>query len=202
MKNIWLIITGIIIGILATMFYLEKQKNTDIHQQSNTLLQSVEHLNKMVTTEAVFSEVYSYKDSDKYMFDLLQFDKNVILLVNAKVQISYDLRKLNVELDSVHKIIKIKNIPQEEVEIFPDIKYYDLQQSTFNQFSSEDLNKINTDAVEQIKNHLDLTTLRLQAKKQFLENLENLYLLSKVLGWKIEDNHLMQNLQADTTLLP
>jgi len=200
MKNILLILSGIIIGILLTLFYQEKQKNKNISKQSQTILQQVKLMNKMVTAEAYFNEVYSYKDSDKYLFDLLQFDKNVVLLVNAKAQISYDLSQMDIQLDSVHKIIKIVKIPKEQVEIFPDIKYYDLQQSTLNQFTKDDLNKINQDAIDRIKSHIDLAQLRLKAKKQLLENLQNLYILSKVYGWKVEDNHLMQNLKSDLLL--
>jgi len=197
MKRIGYFVLGIIFGIILLLFYQEKQKNKAIHLQSHTLQQQVKNLNKMVVTEAYYHEVYSYNDSDKYFFDLLNFDKNVILLVNAKAQISYDLSKLQVEIDSINKIIKIKNIPKENLEIFPSITYYDLQQSTLNQFSKDDLNRINKDAVEQIKSHINISELRLKAKKQLLENLKNLYILSKVYGWKIEDNHLMQNLKSD-----
>jgi len=197
MTRIFTFIAGIIVGILLTLLYLERQKNEDIHIQSNTIMQNIKQMNKMVVTEAYFDEVYSYNDTDKYLFDLLEFDKNVILLVKAKAQISYDLSKMKVELDTVNKIIKIKELPQEQVEIFPSIQYYDLQQSTWNQFTKDDLNEVNRKAIEQIKEHIDLTELRLKAKKQLLQNLQNLYILSKIYGWKIEDNHYMQNLKSD-----
>ncbi len=200
MRYLSLLLAGIIIGVLLTLFYQEQQKNKDISRQSHTLLKQVALLNKMVTAEAYYNEVYSYKDSDKYLFDLLQFDKNVVLLVDAKAQISYDLSQLGITLDSVHKIIKINKIPEAEVEIFPNIRYYDLNQSTLNQFTKDDLNKINADAIEKIKQHIDLSKLRLKAKKQLFENLQNLYILSKVYGWKIEDNNLMQNLKSDLLL--
>ncbi len=200
MRYLSLLLAGIIIGVLLTLFYQEQQKNKDISRQSHTLLKQVALLNKMVTAEAYYNEVYSYKDSDKYLFDLLQFDKNVVLLVDAKAQISYDLSQLGITLDSVHKIIKINKIPKAEVEIFPNIHYYDLNQSTLNQFTKDDLNKINADAIEKIKQHIDLSKLRLKAKKQLFENLQNLYILSNVYGWKIEDNNLMQNLKSDLLL--
>ncbi len=200
MSKIFTLLTGIIIGILLTLWFQERQKNEDIHQQSQILLENVKHLNKMVVAEAYYNEVYSYKDSDKYLFDLLQFDKNAILLVTAKAQISYDLNRLQIHLDSVHKIIHITNIPKEQVEIFPHIQYYDIQQSTLNQFDKNELNKMNADAIAKIKSHIDLTQLRLKAKKQLLENLQNLYALSKIYGWKVEDQHLKQNLQSDLVL--
>ena len=197
MTKIFTLLTGIIIGILLTLWYQERHKNEDIRQQSNVILQNVKHLNKMVVAETYYNEVYTYKNSDKYLFDMLQFDKNVILLVNAKAQISYDLSQLQIRLDSVHKIIHITNIPKEQVEIFPRIQYYDLQQSSLNQFDKEDLNKINADAIAKITSHINLSQLRLKAKKQLLENLQNLYVLSKIYGWKVEDEHLMQNLKSD-----
>ena len=200
MAKIFTLLTGIIIGILATLWFQERQKNEDIYQQSQVLLENVKHLNKMVVAEAYYNEVYSYKDSDKYLFDLLQFDKNAILLVTAKAQISYDLNQMKIRLDSVHKIIYITNLPKEQVEIFPHIQYYDLQQSTINQFDKDDMNKMNTDAVEKIKSHIDLTQLRLKAKKQLLENLQNLYALSKIYGWTVKDNHLKKNLESDLIL--
>jgi len=197
MTRIFTFIAGIIIGILLTLLYLERQKNQEIHIQSNTIMQNIKQMNKMVVTEADFDEVYSYNDSDKYLFDLLEFDKNVILLVKAKAQISYDLSKMKVELDTVNKIIKIKELPEEQVEIFPSIRYYDLQQSTWNQFTKDELNEVNRKAIEQIKEHINLSELRLKAKKQLLQNLQNLYILSKIYGWKIEDNHYMRNLKSD-----
>ncbi len=200
MQKIFTFIIGIIVGVVLTLWYLERQKNNEIHIQSNTIREQIKQLNKMVVVEADFNEVYSYNDSDKYLFDLLQFDKNIILLVHAKAQISYDLNRMKIELDSVHKLIKIKEIPQEQVEIFPEIQYYDMKQSSLNQFTKDDLNEINNKAVEQIKEHINLSQLRLKAKKQLLNNLQNLYIISKVYGWRIDDNHLMQNLKSDLLL--
>ena len=200
MSRIFILIAGIIIGIFATLWFQERQKNEDIRQQSQVLLENVKHLNKMVVTEAYYNEVYSYKDSDKYLFDMLQFDKNAILLVTAKAQISYDLRKMKISLDTLHKVINITGIPKEQVEIFPTIRYYDIQQSSFNQFDKDDMNKMNTEAIEQIKSHINISQLRLKAKQQLLENLRNLYVLSSIYGWKVEDNHLKQNLESDLLL--
>ena len=197
MKNLYFIFFGLIIGIIGTLWFQEHQKNKEIHQQSNTIRQQIKLLNKMVTAEAYYNEVYSYNDSDKYFFDMLNFDKNVILLVDAKAQISYDLSKMKVDLDSVHKIIKLIDLPKAEEEIFPSIKYYDLQQSTLNQFTKDELNNINNKAIEQIKSHINVSDLRLKAKKQLLKNLQNIYLLSSIYGWKVEDNHYLQNLKSD-----
>ncbi len=50
---------------------------------------------------------------------------------------------MNIQIDSIGNKIIINKIPSEEILISPDVKYFDLQQSQFNTFSKEELNKIN-----------------------------------------------------------
>jgi len=187
MKRITYLILGIFIGILLSLLYIEKQKTKEIHQQSNIILENIKNMNKMIVSEAYFNQVYSFSDTDKYLFDMLNFDKNVVLLVNARAQVSYDLNSLKIELDSIHKIIKISNIPKEEISIIPDIKYFNLEQSSFNSFTKDELNDINRKAIKQIKESIDLTDLKKKAKKQLFKNLQNIYALSKIYGWKVEE---------------
>jgi len=182
MKRIFYILIGIVIGILLSLLYLEKQKTQEIRQQSNVILENIKNMNKMIVSEAYFNQVYSFSDSDKYLFDMLNFDKNVVLLVNAKAQVSYDLDKLKIEVDSIHKLIKISNIPKEEVSIIPDIRYYNLEQSSFNSFTKDELNEINRKAIKQIEESIDLSEVRKKAKRQLLKNLQNIYALSKIYG--------------------
>jgi len=192
MRKISFFIFGIIIGVLLSLLYFEKQKNETIHRQSNVILENIKKMNKLIVTEAYFNEVFSYSDSDKYFFDMVNFNKNAVLLVNARAQISYDLSQLKIDVDSIHKIIKINEIPKEEVTIIPDIKYYDLKQSSFNSFNKEELNEINRKAVEQIKSHIDLSDIRKKAKERLLEELKNIFILSKMYDWKVEEGDLQE----------
>ncbi len=188
MKRFFYLFIGIIIGIILSLLYFEKKKNQEIQQQSHVILENIRNMNKMIVSEAYFNQVYSYSDSDKYLFDMLNFDKNVVLLVNAKAQVSYDLNKMKIEVDSLHKIIKISHIPKEEINIIPDIRYYNLEQSSFNSFTKDELNEINRNAIAQIKESIDLNGVRKKAKNQLLKNLRNLYVLSKSYGWKVEES--------------
>ncbi len=187
MKSFIYIILGILIGILLSLFYMERQKNQEVHQQSNVIMENIKNMNKLIVSEAYFNQVYSYSDTDKYLFDMLNFDKNIVLLVNARAQISYDLNQMKIEVDSIHKIIHISNIPKEEVVIIPDIRYFNLEQSSFNSFSKEELNEINRKAIKQIKESIDLSDLHQKAKKQLIKNLANIYALSKIYGWKVQE---------------
>jgi hypothetical protein len=97
-----------------------------------------------------FFEVYNYSDSKKYFYDYVSFDKKVIITVNATVEVGYDLSKLEVQKDSLQKKIYINKVPDEEITISPDVKYFDLQKSRFNAFSKEGINKINQKSVEEL----------------------------------------------------
>jgi hypothetical protein len=131
--------------------------------------------------------VYNYENAKKYFYDTFEFKKSAIVTVNAKVQVSFDLNKLEVEVDSVKRKIILKKIPQEEVNIIPDVKYFDLQQSTFNSFTKEELNQINKSSIRKIKEAAEVTFLQLDAKERLVEELKKIYELSAILGWEVVD---------------
>ena len=110
------------------------------------------------------------------------------LSINAKVEVGYDLSKLEIQIDSVGKQIIINKIPKEEVLISPDIKYFDIQQSRFNTFSRSELNMLNDRAIEKIKATITVSDLQKDAKKRLFEELSKIYQLSKIYNWKVVDN--------------
>jgi len=187
MRKIFTLLLVFIIGVLSTFLFVEKTKKHTQKEQTQVILNGIKKVQKLVVTEGSFSEIYSYEDSDKYFFETLSFDKKAIVAVNATVQISYDLGQLKVEVDSINKIIKLKHIPKEELTIIPDVRFFDLQQSQFNSFTSSELNTIRQNALAQIKENARLVKLRETAKENLLETLENFFILSQSYGWKIEE---------------
>jgi hypothetical protein len=141
-----------------------------------------------VVSEGTFSEVYNYSDSKKYFYDYLSFDKKAMVIVNAKVEVGYDLSQLEIQIDSIGRKIIIQKIPSQEIVISPFVKYFDLQQSQFNSFSKEELNKINEKSIEKIRETIEVTTLKEEAKTRLFEELSKIYQLSSVYGWQVEDN--------------
>ena len=79
--------------------------------------------------------------------------------------------------------------------IIPDVRFFDLQQSQFNTFSASELNTIRQNALKQLKDNARLIKLRENAKKNLLETLENLFVLSKSYGWKVEETQDLKLLQ-------
>ncbi len=175
-------------GFLIAKFWYDKQEDKYQQEEIEVVLNGIQNLSKLVVSEGSFSEMYSFSDTKKYLYDYLSFEKKAILIVNAKVEVGYDLSKLEIQIDSIGKQIIINKIPEEEVLISPDIKYFDLQQSQFNTFSKAELNTLNDKAIEKIKSIITVSTLQKDAKNRLFEELSKIYQLSKIYNWKVVDN--------------
>lgn len=177
-----------LLGFFIAKFWYDKKEKNHKKEEIQVVLNSIQNLSKLVVSQGTFSEVYNYSDSKKYFYNYLSFDKKAIVTVNAKVEVGYDLSQLDIQIDSIGKKIIINKIPIEEVVISPDVKYFDLQQSQFNSFSKDELNKINQKSIEKIKETIEITTLKEKAKTRLFEELSKIYQLSSVYGWQVVDN--------------
>ncbi|PKH49564.1 hypothetical protein CXF68_02150 [Tenacibaculum sp. Bg11-29] len=177
-----------LLGFLIAKFWYDKTAKKHQQEEIKVVLNGVQNLSKLVVSEGSFSEMYSFSDSKKYLYDYISFEKKAILSVNAKVEVGYDLSKLEIEVDSIGRQIIINKIPKEEVLISPDIKYFDLQQSQFNTFSKSELNKLSDKAIEKIKSTITVSNLQKDAKIRLFEELSKIYQLSKIYNWKVVDN--------------
>jgi hypothetical protein len=176
------------IGFFIAKFWYDKKEENHQKEEIQVVVNSIKNISKLVVSKANFSEIYNYSDSKKYFYDYVSFDKKVIITVNANVEVGYDLSKLEIQIDSLQKKIYINKIPEEEITISPDVKYFDLQQSQFNTFSKEDLNKINKKSIDKIKQTIQLTNLKAAAKTRFFEEISKIYQLSAIYGWEVVDN--------------
>lgn len=184
---------GFLIGILVmaalAMLYrvFFKSKNAEVDIEATTIMKSVESISKLMVLEGQFTETYTYQERSKVFFDLIPLEKKAIVILNAKVIIGYDLKKMVIFVDKENKRVVIEKLPQEEVNIIPDIKFYDIQASTFTSFNKDDINKVQDDAKAKIEQQIEQSTLKLQARQRLLENLNSLVQISNAIGWKVED---------------
>ena len=176
-----------LLGFLIAKFWYQKDQTNFEKEEINVIVNSIKNMSKLVISSTSFSEFYNYSDSKKYFYDVVSFDKKAIVSVNANVEVGYDLSKLDIQIDSIAKKKYINNIPKEEINISPNVKYFDLQQSQFNSFSKEELNKINQKSIEKIKNTIELSALKKEAKTRFFEEISKIYQLSAVYGWQLVD---------------
>lgn len=176
-----------LIGFFVAKFWYQDEEKNYEKEEIQIVLNSIKNLNKLVVSKGSFSEIYNYTDSKKYFYNYISFDKKAIVSVNADVEVGYDLSKLNIEIDSIAKEISIHKIPKEELMIFPRVNYFDLQQSSFNTFSKEELNIIQTKSIAKIKKTEAVTKLRKQSKDRLFEELSKIYQLSAVYNWRVID---------------
>lgn len=200
MRRLLVYILVFIIGLLVGVVLLQKTKKDYRQEQVEIIQNGIKNVSKLVVAEESFTQFYQYSNADKYLFETLQFDKKVILIVKAKVLVSYDLKKMETEIDSIHKKIIIKKIPQEELTIVPSYQYYDFKQSVFNTFTKEELNAVQKSSVEKMKKSLEVSKSKDIAQKRLIEELNQLWSVAKIMGWTIEDQ--TQNKLIDSVLKP
>ncbi|MGY5850085.1 DUF4230 domain-containing protein [Salegentibacter sp. F14] len=156
-------------------------------EEENKLLQEqIKNVGKLVVTEGTFSQVYSYKDSRKFYLDIFSARKKALIVVNARAQVAYDLSQLKTDIDRENKIVRILDIPKEEVTIHPEIKYYDITQDYLNQFNAEDHNRIRNRIKASIQEKVDSSTLKSNAQNRLISELQKIYILTSSLGWTLE----------------
>lgn len=202
MKRI-LIGVAIIVGVILLFKFCDfKKDESDIEYNSNLIQQQILNVGKLVVTEGHFSEVLTYKDQDKYLMDLISFEKKALIVVNADVTVSYDLRQVKYDIDEKNKVITITNIPEEEIKISPDIKFYDVDQSRFNQFTGDDYNKVNKTVRANLAKKIEKSTLKSNAKNRLVSELSKILILTNSMGWtlKFEGNVIEKETDLKTNI--
>jgi hypothetical protein len=174
-----------LLAIIYRVFFTSKSAEVDI--AATTIMKSVESISKLMVLEGQFTETYTYQERSKVFFDLIPQEKKAIVILNAKVLIGYDLKKMVIFIDKENKKILIERLPKEEVNIIPDLKFYDVQTSTFTNFTKDDINKVQEDAKDKIEQQIDQSNLRVQARQRLLENLSSVINLTQAIGWTVED---------------
>ena len=167
--------------------YFTKSKDNSTIEYDTALIQSqIKNVAKLVVTEGHFSEVLTYKDQRKTYIPGLTFDKKALVIVNAEVTVAFDMSQLTYDIDAENKILTLTNIPEEEIKIYPELKYYDTESSRFNEFTGTDYNKIAKIAKANIAKKIEKSTLKSNAKNRLVSELSKLLIVTKSMGWKLE----------------
>jgi phage pi2 protein 07 len=177
--------------IIAILVFRRPQSSNEtiIEQQTAMIQEQLQHVGKLIVTEATFSQIYTYEDTKKYFFDLYASKKKAIVTATARVTVSFDLRQLQTELDEENKRVIIKYIPEEEVMVYPKLDYYDMQSETFNTFDVNDLKKIQKNVEALIEKEIYKSGIRKNAKDQLIGELTQIFILTKAYGWTLEYEH-------------
>jgi hypothetical protein len=195
------IVFGIVIGLVLVfgLRYCEYKKEERELLDFNTVLiqEQLKNVGKLIVTEGNYAEVFSYADSKKFYFDMFSSDKKALVIVNAKASISYDLSQVQTRIDANNKTLVIMNIPEPDLTINPNIEYYDIKQDYLNQFSASDYNKIKKRVESSLREKIEASELRLNAQNRLISELQKIYILTNSMGWKLEYNDKLINLEED-----
>jgi lipopolysaccharide export LptBFGC system permease protein LptF len=189
----------IIVGIILAFKYCEFKKDdtSSLDYNTNLIQQQIVNVGKLVVTEGHFSEVVTYKNSNKYLLDMISFEKKALIIVNANVTVAYDLHKMKYDIDEKNKVITIVSIPKEEIIINPDIQYYNVEQSQLNEFTGDDYNKINKSVKASLAKKIEKSSLKSNAQNRLISELSKILILTNTMGWKLQyDGKVIQN-EAD-----
>ena len=186
----------IIIGALITLtvvlvfryFENQKEESEQIIENSALIQREIKNVGKLIVTEGSFSQVFTFKNDKKFYLDIFSASKKAIVIVNAKVTIAYDLRKIETEINEKEKIVRIKQIPEPELNIYPNIEYYDVTQDYLNQFEAKDYNKIQERIKKSLTEKIEKSTIKSNAKNRLVSELQKIYILTNSMGWTLEYN--------------
>ena len=182
---------GLALGAIITYWgysFFSKKKSREItNHQSTVLLEKIRSVCKLVSVEGDFAEIYKYENIKAHFMSLVSSKKKALLVINAKVQIGYDLKKVELFADNEGKKIVMKNFPSPEVlSIEPDIQFYDIRSGMFNFFSSDDLTLLNKEAKEHIRQKVPQSGLMETANREALQAVLLIEKIVETIGWKLD----------------
>jgi lipopolysaccharide export LptBFGC system permease protein LptF len=199
-----LIIAGIVVAVILAFRFCEFKKDdrSTIEYDTNLIQERIVNVGKLIVTEGHFAEVLTYKDQEKYLMDLISFEKKALVIVNADVTVSYDLRQMKYDIDEKNKTITIKYIPKEEIKINPDIKFYDINQSRMNPFTGDDYNKINKSVKTNLAKKIEKSSLKTNAQNRLISELSKILITTNSMGWTLRyDGQTVNEESIDKVLL-
>lgn len=186
----------ILLGIFITLFIIlvfkqcqnYNQNKTVVKEHSALIQESLKNVGKLVVTEGHFSEVLDYKNSKEIFSDYFTAEKKAIVIVNAKVTVGYDLSKIEYIIDEENKTISLIKIPKEEINISPDLEYYDMKSDFLNPFEAKDYNAIKETVNQSLMKKVEASNIKTNARNRLISELSKLYILTNSLGWKLQYN--------------
>lgn len=202
MKNRNTILAFIGGALLMLLLFLAlksfKPKNEDIQNDFYIITNQIKKMNKMVVVEQDFSSMQKTKVTSQILGGLLpNMEKEIVTFTKTNAQVSYDLNKMKIDVDSANKKLIIRELPIADIKITPSVEIQNMDDSFFDRFNENDLKKIQNNARNNAVKTVNQNYLRDLGRKQLSENLSQIFVLAKALKYTIED----ETGQIDTTKL-
>ncbi len=182
----WIFLVLVCLAFAFGLYLGKKQFQSSGHvvTDSSVLLERMKDVFKMVFVEAQFNELYTHKEY--HWIDISPFRKSAIIRIQAKVTAGLDMDSSSISIDEFQKSITLRFDKNPRI-LYLDHKldYYDLQQGTFNSFSSSELTSLEDRAKEIIREKALQSDLLNRASTKRDEMMYTLNQLVQSLGWKL-----------------
>lgn len=168
---------------------LTKKAEDKVQNDYYIITNQIRKMNKLVVMEQDFSSMQKTKITSQLLGNafLPSSEKEIITFTKTNAQVSYDLSKMKIKVDSIDKKLIIEELPNADIRIIPSVEIQSMDDSFFNRFTDKDFQKITKTAKDNAYKTVNQNRLRDEGRKQLLENLNQIFVLAKALNYKIED---------------
>jgi len=191
MDSVFELFFGLVLGAILmywmySLFRIKRSKELTEHQ-STIILEKIKSVCKLISVEGDFAEIYKYENTREHFMSLLSSKKKALIVINAKAQIGYDLKKVLMHADTDKKKIILSNFPQPEVlSIEPELEFYDIKNGLFNSFTPSDLTSLNQEAKKHVMEKIPESGLMDTARREALEAVLLIEKIVETIGWKLD----------------
>ena len=179
---------ALVLSIFLVWNAFTKKTEDKVQNDFYIITNQIRKMNKIVVIEQDFSSMQKTKITSELFGGMLpDIEKELITFTKTNAQVSYDLNKMKLDVDSVNKKLIIKELPNAEIRIIPSVEIQSMDDSFLDRFDQKDLQKITKSAKDNAYKTVNQNRLRAEGRKQLLENLDNIFVLAKALNYTIED---------------
>lgn len=170
------------IGLFVARYtFIEKSHSLN---DTTIVLEKIKEVFKLVFVEASFNELYSHKQYN--WFDISPLRKSAIIRIQATVTAGVNMDSAKIIIEEKDKIIHLSFDHQASIlHIDHSLDYYDLQQGSFNSFSSKELTDLQTKAKELIREKASQSELIQKAGDKRDIMISTLKQLIESIGWTL-----------------
>ncbi len=189
-------IAGLIIGIvlMLLLFWAVKKCSSpdepSVRNDYYILKNQITRMNKMVVVEQDFSTLQKTKLAYE-IFGKQVSENEILTLTQTNAQVTYDLNKMVLEVDSVNRKLIIQELPSPEIRITPSVEIQSMDDSFLNRIKEDQIKKVTASAKADAQKRVNRAQLQQQGREQLMQNLNTIFVLAKALDYTIEDNTKM-----------
>ena len=175
---------------MLVLFLMFRRFSTVVEEKTRNdyyiLKNQITKMNKMVVMEQDFSTMQKTKVAYE-VFGRKMSENQILAFTRTNAQVSYNLNKLVMEVDSVNRKLVIKEIPPADIRITPVVEIQAMDDSFFNRIDDVQIKKVTKAAKDDAYKRVDQNRLRSEGRKQLMDNLNSIFVLAKALDYSIED---------------